>query len=317
MRFDINSEGITMLVSGKYFPSQKSEEKIFLLLRRHWFSYVAFVIIGLIMSIPLIILFIYWISSSQALSLIILNISILVASAYLLFIIGLLLYGFIDYYLDVYIVTNERIVDIEQDGFFKRKISELHLHQVQDVNAQVKGAFATLLHFGDIHIQTAGERENFIFKAVPNPYRISKIIVDLNEAVLESGLAKEDGQIAKRVEKTEKKMLSKYISPSEKSPLNLDSSTAKLARKRTKRFLEGAELIETGLGAEIQDEINEQHYGNLLKKVEEDKDKKVFVQVDDKKTKTNQKFAETESLNKNKQNDNKAGEMHENEEIDI
>jgi hypothetical protein len=306
-----------MPVVGKYFPTQKPEEKIFLLLRRHWFGYVAFIIIGLVMSIPLIILFIYWVSFQQDFSPILLNISILAASIYLLFIIGLLLFGFIDYYLDVYIVTNERIVDIEQNGFFRRKISELHLHQVQDVNAQVKGAFATMLHYGDIHIQTAGERENFIFKAVPNPYRISKIIVDLHEAILEAGLAEEGGQIAEKIEEKEGETPSKFIGSSERPPLNLDSSTAKLARSRTKKCLGRAELIETGLGAEIQDELDEQHYDNILKKVEEDKNKTVFDQTNISKTKINQKVVEIKTSNKNGQKNSKTGEMHENEEIDI
>lgn len=305
-----------MPVVGKYFPTQRPEEKIFLLLRRHWFGYVSFIIIGLIMSIPLIVLFVYRISFSQDFSPVLLNILILAASAYLLFIIALLLFGFIDYYLDVYIVTNERIVDIEQSGFFRRKISELHLHQIQDVNAQVKGAFATMLHYGDIHIQTAGERENFIFKAVPNPYRISKIIVDLHEAVLEAGLAREGGQIAEKIEEKEEGKLPKILDTYEKPPLNFDSSTAKLARVRTKKFLGGAELVETGLGADIQDELDEQHYNNILKKVEEDKDKKVFEQ-NDKKIESNQETAKIKTQNKKGRKDSKAGEMHENEEIDI
>lgn len=72
-------------------------------------------------------------------------------------------YGFIDYYLDVYIITNERIVNIEQNGFFKREISELHLHQIQDVSAKVNGFLPTIMHYGDVFIQTAAERENFVF----------------------------------------------------------------------------------------------------------------------------------------------------------
>lgn len=306
-----------MPIVGRYFPSQKSGEKIFLLLRRHWFSYIAFVIIGLIMAIPIIILFIYWIFSQPNLSPIFINIIILAASAYLLFIVGLLLYGFIDYYLDVYIVTNERIVDIEQNGFFKRKISELHLHQVQDVNAQVKGAFATMLHYGNIHIQTAGERENFIFKAVPNPYRISKIIVDLHEAALAAGLVKEGKKITQKIDKKERKISSKFISSSEKPPLNLDSSTAKLARNRTKKFLGGSDLVETGLGAVIQDEFDEHRYDGILKKVEEDKVKKNFDQTSNGKMVNNQKVFEEEASIRNGQKTGTIGEMHENEEVDL
>ena len=99
---------------------------------------------------------------------------------------GLMLYGFVNYYLDVYIVTNKRIVDIKQNGFFRREIAELHLHQVQDVEARVEGFFKTLMHFGTIYIQTAGERENFVFEDVPHPYTLAKQIVELHEAQIES-----------------------------------------------------------------------------------------------------------------------------------
>jgi hypothetical protein len=87
--------------------------------------------------------------------------------------------------LDIYIVTDQRIVDISQEGFFKRQISELHLHQVQDVNASVIGIWGTLLHFGDIHIQTAAERENFVFRSVPHSYTVAKQIITLHEAHME------------------------------------------------------------------------------------------------------------------------------------
>lgn len=221
-----------MVHSKPFFPSQRPNEKISLLLRRHWFTYVMFWNIGLIMSIPLFVLAYFWIFSDAEFSALLINVTVLGGFSYLLFIIGLLFYGFIDYYLDVYIVTNERIVSIEQNGFFKRKISELHLHQIQDVSAQVLGAFATLLHYGDIHIQTAGERENFVFRSIPNPYRISKIIIELHEKSLE-----DLGDTKSGDKKPDKKTA--------KGGFNLDPATVSVARKRTKQFLRGGKLVET------------------------------------------------------------------------
>lgn len=219
-----------MPIVGKFFPSQKSKEQVFLLLRRHWFTYVAFLAIAAVMSIPLFVLVIYWLTAPEVFSEVIANIAVLTGSAYLLFIVALLLYGFIDYYLDVYIVTNERIVSVEQDGFFKRKISELYLSNVQDVNAQVNGPFATFVNYGDINIQTAGERPNFLFKSIPRPYRISKIIVDLHEAILEEESQRQIGAISKSLGR---KKLSKF---------EIDARTASIARRRTKDFIKGKDL---------------------------------------------------------------------------
>lgn len=175
-----------MAIVGKYFPGQAPSERVFLVLRRSVFTYIAFLAIAFVMMVPLIILFILYFRYPDNFAADNTNAGLTLAvSTYLLFILGLLLYGFVDYYLDVYIITDERIVDIKQIGFFKREIAELHLREVQDVSAQVNGFFPTMFHFGDVMIQTAGERENFIFTAVPHPYQVSKKIADLHEAQIE------------------------------------------------------------------------------------------------------------------------------------
>jgi len=170
---------------GIYFPSQTKEEKVFLLIRKHWFNYIPFAIFGTLMILPIIAYFVIINYFSISLDPFYNVLIIVLGSIYLLSILAVQLYGFVSYYLDVYIVTDRRIVDIDQNGFFKREISELHLHQVQDVSAKVEGIFGTLLHFGDVHIQTAGERENFIFNSIPHPYSIAKQIVNLHEIHIE------------------------------------------------------------------------------------------------------------------------------------
>lgn len=92
-----------------------------------------------------------------------------------------------NYYLDVWLITNKRIIDIEQFGLFKRDVSEFRLDRIQDVTIEVKGILPTLLHFGDIHVQTAGEARMFIIKAVPNPYKVrDSLIKEHDRAVSES-----------------------------------------------------------------------------------------------------------------------------------
>ena len=168
----------------KYFPGQEETEKVLDVIRRHWFSYTIFVFFAVAMLVPVVIALIYGVSNSENISAGWVNIGIIALSIYTLSIFGLLIFGFTDYYLDVYILTDHRIVDIAQNGFFKRKISELNVRQIQDVNAEVNGLFATIFHFGDVYIQTAGERENFVFRSVPHPYRTTKKILELHEAYL-------------------------------------------------------------------------------------------------------------------------------------
>lgn len=174
-----------MIIQKKLFPSQEKGENVFLLIRKHWFNYIIFFLLDLLMFVPVIVLIIYSISNPDFFGSDVFIFLIAILTVFILTILATQLYGFVDYYLDVYIVTNERIVDICQDGLFKRKISELHLRQVQDVSADVTGIWGTLLRFGDVQIQTAAERENFIFKSVPQPYNVAKQILDLHEDYIE------------------------------------------------------------------------------------------------------------------------------------
>lgn len=89
-----------------------------------------------------------------------------------------------DHYLDGWIITNKRIVDIEQKGFFSRQVSNFRVSSIQDVTTDIHGIIATLLNFGDIHVQTAGTFQKFIIKSAPNPKKIRKIILSLQDKTI-------------------------------------------------------------------------------------------------------------------------------------
>jgi len=90
-----------------------------------------------------------------------------------------------DYYLDIWIVTNQRIVDVEQLGFFHREISTLHTERIQDVTIKIRGFIATILGFGDIHVQTAGESREFIIRGIPDPQHVKEIILKQHDEALQ------------------------------------------------------------------------------------------------------------------------------------
>lgn len=104
---------------------------------------------------------------------------VLLASAYFLAVFLIFLTQFTDYYLDIDIVTNDRIIDIEQTSLFGRSVSELDLSRIQDVHSEVKGIIPTLFGYGTVKIQTAGEDKNFVFKQVSNPHVVRQRILEL------------------------------------------------------------------------------------------------------------------------------------------
>ncbi len=171
--------------TNNLFPGQEKDEKVFQTIRKHWFVFAPSFLVVLVMVIPVFIAPFVWANFFINGDYVTVNFVIISLSIYLLVVLASSTMMFIDLYFDVYFITDKRIVDISQVELFKREISELHLHQVQDVNARVEGFFATLFNFGNVYIQSAGERENFIFSNVPNAYIVAKNIADLHEAQIE------------------------------------------------------------------------------------------------------------------------------------
>jgi len=88
----------------------------------------------------------------------------------------------IDYYLDIWVVTNDRLIAVQQQGLFARTISEMDLWLVQDVTSEVKGISATLFGYGTLSLETAGKEERFHFANAADPPHVRQKILALAEA---------------------------------------------------------------------------------------------------------------------------------------
>jgi len=84
-----------------------------------------------------------------------------------------------DQYLDLWAVTNRRVVSIDQKGFFNRLISSFRLERLQDMNVTVSGIIPTLLNFGTIEAQTASSNseDEFRAKQMPDPRGLKALII--------------------------------------------------------------------------------------------------------------------------------------------
>jgi hypothetical protein len=174
-------------MSPTHFPGQRPEEKIISILHRHWFDIAShFIVLGFLVLFIFVSLglspFIFKtldIGSEGTIPLWFL------VSSFFLFLWLYLFFVWIDYYFDVWVITNERIINIEQKSLFTRVISEVTLTRVQDVTAKIEGFFPTLLDFGDILVQTAGEEKHFHFRNVPGPEKYKEEIMMLVKAAME------------------------------------------------------------------------------------------------------------------------------------
>jgi len=157
-------------------------ERIVLVLRRHWVIITSKIFVSIILFLmPFVIFFIlssnYPDFTEYPYNYIFWFVSLLYIGALWLY----FLTAWLDYYLDIWIVTNKRIVDIEQHGLFKREVSEFSISKVQDITINIRGVFQTLFKYGNVQIQTASESKNFTFHQVPNPYKAKDIILKYHD----------------------------------------------------------------------------------------------------------------------------------------
>jgi uncharacterized membrane protein YdbT with pleckstrin-like domain len=171
------------MISKNRIPNQHRGEDVIFHLRRHWFIFFSIFLFFVILAIVPAILYLLIINNvpslieSEAGYAFFL---VLFLSYYLLLLISLFT-AWTSTYLDVWTVTTHRIINREQNGLFNRVVSELDLRRVQDVTAEQKGFFATIFHYGKVHIQSAGTKGRFNFEQIPRPYKVAKIIQKLDE----------------------------------------------------------------------------------------------------------------------------------------
>ncbi len=84
---------------------------------------------------------------------------------------------FTRYYLTVWVITNVRIVDIKQHGFFNREVSSFLLIRVQDMTTDVSGMLGTLIGFGRLDVETAGSIDKFSMDSIVHPEHVRDVIM--------------------------------------------------------------------------------------------------------------------------------------------
>lgn len=86
--------------------------------------------------------------------------------------------SFMRYFLDVWIITNKRIIDVEQHDFFNREVTSLFLDRIEDVTMDVTGFFHTLFGFGTITAQSAGATEKITLPGIDNPKHVRDLLME-------------------------------------------------------------------------------------------------------------------------------------------
>lgn len=166
---------------------QPDEQRVFVVHRHEFLFFRHALFLILLAALPIIVILVVPLTHDAVVNRDPGGVLIVMAlSAYLLGLGLSFLNTWVDYYLDAWIVSTKRIVNIEQEGLFSRVVSELVLDNVQDVTVEVHGVLPTMLHYGDVFIQTASENPRFHFENVPRPYEVAEKIMDLHRAYVKN-----------------------------------------------------------------------------------------------------------------------------------
>lgn len=170
--FALNPLGIT-------FDSQETGEEIILLLRAHVITLLpTIVFIGILIALPAVALAVLNFFNIPLTGFFTPIQVLLILVFWYLFVFAFSLYKFIFWYFNVYILTNERVIDFDFRGILHKRTSFAKLNQIQDVTPKMLGFFSTFFNYGDIYIQTAGERQEFEFHKTPRPDEVSNRILE-------------------------------------------------------------------------------------------------------------------------------------------
>ena len=155
--------------------------------RRHWASLLGtIVLVSIALLFPAVILIVIFFTRPDMFSGVVLNLIVITASIYYFVMTTYAFTEFISYYYDVIIVTADVIIDIDQNGIFDRRISEVTVIRIQDVSARVHGFMQTFFGYGDVVAESAGEKsQTYVLDSIPRPVEVANKILELHNAQIE------------------------------------------------------------------------------------------------------------------------------------
>ena len=162
-------------------------ESVTLAVRKHWLVFTVEILPYIVLAlVPLVLIaaFDYTLAGQPLYAPYTANLSL--SNSWMRFLLGmwwLLMWTgafntFTRYFLDIWIITSMRIVDIHQFGFFRRQVTSFLLSRVQDVTTDVEGFLPTLFGFGTLRVETAGDAsQHFSMTGIRNPETIRDLIL--------------------------------------------------------------------------------------------------------------------------------------------
>lgn len=169
------------------FETQLDGEEVILLLRRHLITQIRWLAIVVVMILAPLTL-----TNFPLLRFLPSRFQFVVILMWYLLVFAFVLENFLGWYFNVYIVTDERVIDIDFYNLIYKEISDAEIENIEDVTVQVGGVLQTVFNYGLVEIQTAAQFPKLEFEYVPQPSKVSEVLKQLQ---LEEKQEKLEGRI--------------------------------------------------------------------------------------------------------------------------
>jgi len=169
------------------FETQYDGEEVILLLRRHLITNLSWLLLAvLLVFAPILVINFPFINFLPS------RFQFIFLLMWYLFVFAYTLESFLSWYFNVYIITDERVVDVDFYNLAYKEISDAEIENIEDVTLVMGGATQTIFNFGNVRIQTAGQVPEFCFELVPQP---AKIVDVLKQLQIEEKLEEIEGRV--------------------------------------------------------------------------------------------------------------------------
>ena len=161
---------MTKLEEKLKIENMRPWEEVLKVVKRHWIVFVMLWLYFLLwLMITIIIYWIFWFWVWWNL----INIVIWLFFSLFLFV------EWLNHELDMYVITNNRIIWIEQIAFLNRAVSECNLWQIQEVNSKTSWLLANIFNYWVLSIQTAWNKTTLKMTFCPDSIQTSRKILNI------------------------------------------------------------------------------------------------------------------------------------------
>lgn len=96
-------------------------------------------------------------------------------------------------YFDVWYITNQHVIAVNQKEIFNRDEAFMELVRIQDVFFEKNGLLSNLLGYGQLRVQSAGTEQEFVIEYIANVESAAHKIMDLRDEAQGKDKAVETG----------------------------------------------------------------------------------------------------------------------------